>query len=117
MGGKDTLNGGEHNDVLDGGAGNDKLYGGTGNDTLTGGADADQFIVNAKAFGNDTVTDFQDGVDKIRIQGVAGWDDFSDVTVSANGSGWAVITFSDGSTITLTGVLASAVDASDFLWS
>jgi len=117
MDGNDTLNGGEHNDVLDGGAGADKLYGGTGNDQETGGAGADQFTINAKAFGADTVTDFENGVDKIRIQGVAGWDDFSDVAVSANGSGWAVITFPDGSTITLTGVLASAVDASDFLWS
>jgi len=117
MDGNDTLNGGEHNDVLDGGAGADKLYGGTGNDQETGGSGADQFTINAKAFGADTVTDFENGVDKIRIQGVAGWDDFSDVAVSANGSGWAVITFPDGSTITLTGVVASDVDASDFLWS
>jgi len=116
MDGNDTLNGGAHADVIDGGAGNDKLLGELGNDTLTGGAGADQFWFNVANFGTDTVTDFADGTDKIRITGIAGVDDFSDLTVTTNGSGWAVITLPDGSNITLTGTTAGQVDASDFLW-
>jgi hypothetical protein len=107
MGGNDTLNGGDHNDVINGGDGADKIIGDTGNDSLTGGTGADQFRVTTLAFGNDTITDFENGVDKIRVTGVAAWNDFSDVVVSTNGSGWAVVTFSDGSSITLTGMIAA----------
>lgn len=117
MGGNDTLNGGAHDDVINGGDGNDKLIGESGNDALTGGAGADQFRVTTTLFGNDTITDFENGVDKIRVTGIAAWNDFSDVNISTNGAGWAVITFTDGSSITLTGVIAADVDASDFLWT
>ena len=111
------LHGGEHNDVLNGGADNDKLIGGTGNDELTGGTGVDQFWANAGLFGADTVTDFENGVDKIRLTGISGVTSFANVTVSTNGSGWAVITLPDGSSITLTGVVAGLVDASDFLFA
>ncbi|MGR3759603.1 calcium-binding protein [Roseobacteraceae bacterium NS-SX3] len=82
--GDDTLSGGAHgdrlkgnagSDVLKGGNGNDKLFGGGGNDTLlgqkgddrlTGGAGADEFVFH-RNHGNDTVTDFQLGLDLIAI--------------------------------------------------
>jgi len=117
MGGNDTLNGGEHNDVLNGGAGADKLIGGTGDDAMTGGSEADQFWLNAPGSGHDTVSDFENGVDHIRITGVSGVTSFANLTISTNGSGWAVITLPDGSNITLTGVTAAQVDASDFLFA
>jgi len=117
MGGADTLNGGEHNDIINGGAGADKLIGGTGDDQLTGGTEADQFWMNAGLFGHDTITDFENGIDHIRITGQAGIDNISDLTITTNGSGWAVITLPDGSSITLTGITAGQVDASDFLWT
>jgi Ca2+-binding RTX toxin-like protein len=64
--GDDTLYGGQDNDALFGGWGQDHLYGNKGNDTLTGGINADRFY-----FGNlsdqDTITDFDDGVDLIAI--------------------------------------------------
>jgi Ca2+-binding RTX toxin-like protein len=113
--GRDTLNGGEHNDVLNGGAGNDKLIAGTGNDTMTGGADADQFWFNVGLFGHDTVTDFENGVDKIRITGQAGINDIGDLTIAQNGAN-VLITLPDGSTITLSNTSAGNIDASDFLW-
>ena len=114
----DKLYGGSGDDTLSGGAGKDLLYGDGGNDTLSGGSalELDHFVITTTAFGADTIVDFQNGYDKIRVIGVAGWDDFSDVSVAANGSGWAVVTFPDGSSITLQGVLAAEVDASDFLW-
>ena len=53
-------------DVLIGGAGNDILFGGAGNDTLTGGEGADKFVFLAKSnSGNDVITDFQAGSDKV----------------------------------------------------
>lgn len=67
--------GGSRNDNLFGGSGdytlqgredNYFLNGGTGTDTLTGGTGADTFVF-APAFGNDTVTDFQDDIDQLDL--------------------------------------------------
>ncbi len=114
--GVNVLSGGGGNDSLLGHGGDDTLVGGLGNDVMTGGAGADTFLFNEAAFGADRITDFADGVDLISFQGIAGVDDFSDLTITANGSGWAVITLADGSSITLTGVTTGQVDASDFLF-
>ena len=71
--GKDTISGGNGNDSIFGGAdndkilgdaGNDTLNGGTGNDTLTGGAGQDVYIYTG---GNDLITDYKSGEDKIKI--------------------------------------------------
>jgi len=74
-GGADTLLGGAGDDKLNGGAGDDLLIGGFGNDMLTGGQGRDIFVLEdplsyaAKFFTSmtDTVTDFDIGVDKIRV--------------------------------------------------
>ncbi|MBX7249994.1 MAG: hypothetical protein K1X35_13240 [Caulobacteraceae bacterium] len=113
--GNDTLNGGAHNDVLNGGNGADKLIAGTGNDSLTGGTGADQFWFDVGLFGADTITDYEDGVDKIRITGQPGIDNISDLTITQQGAN-VLITLPDGSTITVNNTLTSAIDASDFLW-
>lgn len=71
----DLLDGGDGNDVLDGGAGNDKLFGGAGNDVLSGGAGSDEMTGGAGndifhfdgVEGPDTIFDFGNGADKIRI--------------------------------------------------
>ncbi|GGE29388.1 Hemolysin-type calcium-binding repeat-containing protein [Gemmobacter megaterium] len=68
--GNDTLFGGRGNDSLFGGAGNDRLDGGAGRNTLTGGAGADHFIFSSaanagKGSTQDTITDFEQGIDKI----------------------------------------------------
>ncbi|MEM6383942.1 MAG: calcium-binding protein [Pseudomonadota bacterium] len=73
--GNDFLQAGASNDVLFGGAGddtlqgredNDFLNGGAGTDSLTGGTGADTFVF-APAFGNDTVTDFEDDIDQLDL--------------------------------------------------
>lgn len=64
--GKDLLKGQAGNDTLDGGAGRDKLDGGTGDDILTGGTDADVFFFR-KNGGNDVITDFTAGEDRVFI--------------------------------------------------
>lgn len=72
-GGKDTFYGKDGNDYLVGNAGNDYLRGqngddtidgGKGNDSLSGGKGKDIFVFSA---GNDTITDYTAGEDKIRV--------------------------------------------------
>ncbi|MBJ7486504.1 calcium-binding protein [Brevundimonas sp.] len=58
-------------DTLAGGAGDDLIVGGGGADTLTGGAGADVFrytaAADSTAGSQDTITDFQSGVDQIDL--------------------------------------------------
>lgn len=102
------------NDVINGGKGKDTIVGGGGNDTLTGGQDADTFIFGPGS-GNDHVTDFEKK-DVIAINGVAGVDDFSDLTI-VNVGGSAVISWGTGDSVTLDGYKASKLSAADFSFS
>ncbi len=68
--GSDFLEGYSGNDILDAGEGDDDLVGGGGDDVMTGGAGNDTFYTNipvygwdARAFGNDVITDFGVGED------------------------------------------------------
>jgi len=70
-GGHDYLTGGAGFDVLNGGTGDDMLTGGGGLDVLTGGAGADHFVFTW-GVGPDLITDFQQGVDKIVLDGFSG---------------------------------------------
>ena len=73
--GDDRLNGSSDNDVLQGDAGNDTIDGGSGRDTLEGGAGNDSLkgfegvdiFLFRGAFGQDRITDFEDGIDLLRI--------------------------------------------------
>ncbi len=79
----DTISGGDGNDTLYGGAGKDILTGGVGKDMLTGGAGADKFIISITDIldGQDTITDFKHGVDKIELSGFSfNAQNFKDVT-------------------------------------
>ncbi|MFO1089985.1 MAG: calcium-binding protein [Hyphomicrobiales bacterium] len=62
----DMIRGGAGNDSLSGAGGNDRLIGGYGNDRLTGGIGSDTFVFG-KEFGNDTITDFVNGEDRIEM--------------------------------------------------
>lgn len=66
--GEDRLTGALGDDLLDGGGGNDKIDGGDGSDTLTGFTGKDTFAFVAGS-GNDTITDFDLGVDMITFDG------------------------------------------------
>jgi Ca2+-binding RTX toxin-like protein len=116
-GGNDVLEGDDGSDRLSGDAGADTLEGDKGNDILTGGADADVFLFGDND-GRDRITDFEDGIDRIRIS-APGIADLGDLTIRENGRGDAVIRFvSDGDTteITLLGVAAAALGESDFIF-
>lgn len=110
--GNDRLKGGKGADVLNGGDGADLLAGNQGNDTLTGGAGADTFeFARTKAEGRNTITDFTDGVDRIKIAGSA----FRDLAIDDVGAD-TVITLASGTRIVLLDVDAGDISAGDFLF-
>jgi Ca2+-binding RTX toxin-like protein len=104
------------NDTLSGGAGNDTLRGGLGTDVLTGGAGADKFQFE-KGGGNDRITDFVSGTDKIDLHllGITS----ANVKTTLSGSNTIVSVDADHNgtfdfTITLTGV--THVGSSDYIF-
>jgi len=76
----DELYGGEGDDILDGGDGKDSLYGGNGNDIFIGrsGDGSGGFT------GANIIYDFEDGVDKIRLDGDLS---FSNVSIAQGTQG------------------------------
>jgi Ca2+-binding RTX toxin-like protein len=99
------------NDTLVGGKGKDRLVGGGGDDVLTGGQGQDVFVFGP-ASGDDHVTDFAKN-DVIALDGIAGVDDFSDLTI-VNSGGSALISWGTTDSITLDGYKASKLSAADF---
>lgn len=119
-GGGDRLQGGLGRDVLVGAGGDDRLQaftgqdrlnGGTGDDRLTGGGERDVFLFRT-GDGTDTITDFQDRIDRIEI--ASGPTDFAGVTVTDAGAD-TIVSFGDV-TIRLVGVDAGLIRAGDFLF-
>jgi Ca2+-binding RTX toxin-like protein len=100
------------NDTLLGGRGDDYLFGGRGDDTMTGNQGVDRFVIEADS-GDDRVTDFAVNVDKIVFSGIAGVDDFSDLTLTKVGNN-TVISWGTSDSITLDGFKPSQLHASDF---
>ncbi len=114
-GGDDTLSGRNGDDILSGGGGADTLDGGRGNDTLAGGAAADIFYFGLKSFGNDIITDWQDGLDKVNVSAAGlSFASFTEAQVGAD----TVLTYFDGvsnNTITFLNVNQALIEASDFI--
>ncbi|MCG7522233.1 DUF4214 domain-containing protein [Ruegeria sp. Ofav3-42] len=101
-----------NDDTLIGGEGNDTLHGGVGDDVLSGGVGADTFVFNAvDQTGNDTIEDFEDGVDQIDLSDLL----LSEVSVSQNGSD-AEITWANGA-ITLNNTVADNIAEDDFIFA
>ena len=61
------IHGNELKNSIIGGSGDDTLYGGEGNDTLKGGNGKDVFVYS-DGDGNDVITDYTAGKDKIKIE-------------------------------------------------
>jgi serralysin len=108
-GGSDTISAGAGNDYVRGGDGQDFLRGGSGDDTLEGGAGDDTFYF-LTAGGTDTITDFEDGSDMMRIG--LGLSSFSDLAISDSGAD-ALITFAS-SVILLQNFDHALLSADDF---
>ena len=103
----DVLFGEGGNDFILGGNAADRIQGGDGNDILAGFGGADLFAFAADESGNDVITDFEDGIDKILLSGAA-------EPVIEDSGGGAALTFGD-TTVLLVGVSAADVNADDLL--
>jgi Ca2+-binding RTX toxin-like protein len=68
--GNDSLMGARDADLLQGEDGRDTLRGGMGDDTLAGGEGADRFVFR-HGEARDVVTDFESGLDRLRLEGIA----------------------------------------------
>ncbi|WP_152544473.1 hypothetical protein [Actibacterium mucosum] len=116
LGGNDNLFGDGGNDVLNAGGGQDRLNGGSGNDAMTGGSGSDTFVFDSFRNGEqDTITDFQNGVDQIEMTGVNGFSNLNVSGFSFGGTAYTVITHADHQ-IVLTGFSQIDLDASDFVF-
>lgn len=108
----DRIFGGQGRDHLNGGDGDDILNGGIGRDLLYGGAGADVFVLG-EVWGDDTIGDFEFGVDKLDFSR-SGAGSFSDLKIADNSEG--VVISHSGSTVALNGVAADSIGPSDFLF-
>lgn len=141
-GGNDNLYGGQGNDELDGDAGNDKLFGGTGNDELDGGAGTDTLAgqdgqdwldgdrgtdslaggAGADVFefdrmdGRDTITDFQNGVDRIHIDDASRSTVESIIASARQVGNDIVLTISPETSVTIKNMALALLDIRDFIF-
>lgn len=113
----DAINGTSANDTLIGNGGNDTLNGGLGNDTLSGGAGSDVFVFNGQ-FGRDTVTDYEDGLDKFRVDANLNFNSFNITAVDADNDGVIDdVSIAVGTnSIVLLNQGISSIGASDFIF-
>jgi|GEM_PF-297938 len=109
--GNDSLFGGQGNDAINGGAGNDLLSGDRGVDTLTGGGGTNEFILQASNANRDVITDFQPGVDKLRVpDGVT----IADLRLQASGASTNV-SLNGGVIAELNNVSVASLTTDDFI--
>ncbi|MBR1232864.1 VCBS domain-containing protein [Bradyrhizobium sp. AUGA SZCCT0182] len=89
----------------------------SGDDNLTGSNGYDMFVF-AQPIGHDVIYSFDAASDQIDLIGYADFTGFSDIQAHlvSNAAGDAVITLSDGQSITLKGVDAASLDANDFVF-
>ncbi len=109
--GADRLYGNSGRDRLEGGSGNDLMVGGNGRDVLQGDGGADTFVFAADQRGSDLITDFEDGLDMLQIDGLAGG--LGALTIVQNGADTALY-WNDRLQVTLAQFEAVNLGADDF---
>ena len=85
-------------------------------DNLTGSSGADTFVF-AQPMGNNVIHNFDAAADKIDLIGFIGISQFSDLTITNDANGNAVISTGAGQTITVLGVDAAALGAGNFAFN
>ena len=94
----DILRGGGGRDVLKGGNGNDTLFGQNGHDKLIGNQGADRFVF-AKDGDKDTIRDFENNIDEIKITGLGTVAQV--VALASDIAGDVVFNFGNGDVLTV----------------
>ncbi|NEQ41149.1 MAG: DUF4347 domain-containing protein [Okeania sp. SIO3I5] len=122
--GNDSLFGGKGGDRLDGGTGSDRLsgdlgddilVGSKGNNTLIGGPGEDVFSL-APDTGNNTILDFEDGIDRIGLREDLGFSEIALVTGEDNTIS-IVVTRTEEIIGTIIGVDETAITSDDFIFT
>ena len=105
------------NDTLVGDSGANTLDGMAGNDVLKGAGGADTFRFTSLAFGNDTVSDYQDTIDLLSF-GPAAALSFANFTITGNDTTSVTIHLTGGGNILLASATTAIIhiDATDFLF-
>lgn len=111
--GNDNLLGQVSNDTLVGGRGDDLLDGGLGNDILTGDQGSDTFAL-AAGNGVDTITDFNDGSDRIRLSGLT-FEQLAIAQATGNNLNDTFISFNNERLASLSGVQFGNITSADFV--
>ncbi|WP_287296800.1 MULTISPECIES: DUF4347 domain-containing protein [unclassified Moorena] len=109
--GNDTLLGGQGQDKLFGGSGNDLLNGGQGDNILTGGTGKDIFVLSTA--GKNTIEDFEDGQDLLKLDGDLTFGSLS--IFEQNGNTW-ITTENNQPLATLNGVSANMITVNDVIF-
>ena len=119
--GNDELRAGKGLDYINAGAGNDTLYAGLGTDTMVGGGGSDVFVVRgyderypgANLFPR--IEDFQDGFDRIAIQGVSDAEIATILATQTAINGGVTLTVDGPKPAIITVMGVSTLDIGDFL--
>ena len=111
--GNDVLVGGNGNDVISGGPGNDWIYGRKDDDQLRGGHGNDTFVFGENE-GNDGITDFGKGNDRLHVAAFETIQSIEDITIYRSGNNTIVdLSAHGGGNITLEN-FTEPLDSSDF---
>ncbi|MEC9198633.1 MAG: calcium-binding protein [Pseudomonadota bacterium] len=96
-----------------GNAGDDTFLLRRGNDYVSGGTGADTFVFAGADFDHNAISDFEVGIDHIKISAAT---KYADLTINQNTSGNAIIVY-DSSSVELLGVAKADLSADDFLFA
>jgi len=121
-GGKDRLSGRGGDDFMDGGAGADRMIAGSGHDEISGGRGRDVIKAGGgrdvlrfeRGDGRDTVLDWQEGKDLIRIE--TGAKGFRKLDIEEKGRHVVIDYGREGDSILLKRTDADELDSGDFLF-
>lgn len=115
--GNDLMFGGDDADLLFGGGGSDTLNGGDADDVLYGGSGADVFVFDQLSPGGsgfDTVSDFEDGLDRLDFSDYGL--DFAAIDSAMSQRSWGVrIDLPDGQVVAIAGFQQTDFDAGDLV--
>ncbi len=117
----DEIWAGGDNDLINASTGDDTIGSGAGNDTITGGTGSDSFVIEDDD-GYDVITDFtMDGrqTDQLDVSELTNANGdpvrVSDVDVSADSAGYAILNFPNGEAVNLQGIQAASINNSTLI--
>jgi len=114
-GGSDELYGASGADDISGADGRDLLDGGLGTDILSGGKGSDTFVFSSR-YGNDTIADFVNGIDKIDISAWKAVKNFDNVKADLVRHGEDVIIKAGDDSLVILNTVKADIDVHDFIF-